>query len=117
MMNKPKNFTDYIKDFPPTTRQRLKQIRALVKQLAPEAEEGMSYGMPSFKLNGPLVYFAGFKKHIGVYATPSGNAAFQKELAGYKTGKGSIQFPLDQPLPLPLIKKIVQFKVKENVKK
>lgn len=113
-MNKSKNFTDYIKNFPPATRQRLKQIRAIVKEIAPDAEEGMSYGMPSFKLNGPLVYFAAFKKHIGFYATPSGNAAFRKELAGYKTGKGSIQFPLDEPLPIRLIKKMVKFKVKEN---
>lgn len=79
------------------------------------AEEGISYGMPAYKMNGrPLVYFAAFKNHIGFYATPTGHAAFAKELSGYKQGKGSVQFPVDEPMPLQLIADIVKFRVEEN---
>jgi uncharacterized protein YdhG (YjbR/CyaY superfamily) len=115
-----KTFTDidsYIAEQEAEVRERLEQIRQTVKTSAPQAEEVISYGMPAFKYHGMLVYFAAFKKHIGFYALPSGNAAFQKELSAYKQGKGSIQFPLDRPLPLPLIKKIVKFRLKENLKK
>jgi uncharacterized protein YdhG (YjbR/CyaY superfamily) len=109
-----KNSVDeYIKDFPEEIQHLLNQIHSTIINVAPNAEESLSYGMPAYKLNGkPLVYFAAFKNHIGFYATPSGNAAFEKELSKYKQGKGSVQFPIDKPLPLTLIVKIVKYKVK-----
>lgn len=89
-------------------------MRTTIQANAPEAVEGIAYGMPAYKLNKkPLVYFAAFKNHIGFYATPTGHEAFQNELAGYKQGKGSVQFPLSDPLPLELIGRIVKFRVKE----
>lgn len=112
-----KDIDSYIAEQVPDVRERLEQIRQVVKTSAPKAEEVISYGMPAFKFHGMLVYFAAFKNHIGFYALPSGNEAFQKELSAYKQGKGSIQFPLDQPVPLALIKKIVKFRVKENLEK
>lgn len=113
-----KNTDDYIKSFPKDVQERLKQIRAIIKQIAPDAEESISYAMPAYKLHGkPLVYFAAFKNHIGFYATPSGHSEFAKELSKYKQGKGSVQFPLDKPLPLGLITKIVKFRAKENLQK
>lgn len=108
---------EYIAGFPPDIQEILEQVRATVKKSAPEAEETISYGMPAFKQNGHLVYFAAFKNHIGFYPIPSGMEQFKAELAGYKTGKGSVQFPLDEPMPLALISKIVKFRVKENEKK
>ena len=114
---KPDNFSEYLRLFPASTQKILKLIRNTIKKAAPKAEETMSYGMPAFKLNGPLVYFAGYKNHIGLYATPSGHSAFKKELARYKQGKGSVQFPMDEPMPLALITKIVKFRVKENLEK
>ena len=118
MDSKFKNTDDYIKSFPKDVRQRLEQIRTIIKNTAPDAEESISYAMPAYKLNGkPLVYFAAFKNHIGFYATPSGHSEFAKELSKYKQGKGSVQFPLDKPLPLGLITKIVKFRVKENLQK
>ena len=112
------NTDDYIKSFPNDVQERLKQIRAIIKQIAPDAEESISYAMPAYKLHGkPLVYFAAFKNHIGFYATPSGHSEFAKELSKYKQGKGSVQFPLDKPLPLGLITKIVKFRAKENLQK
>jgi uncharacterized protein YdhG (YjbR/CyaY superfamily) len=91
----------------------LELIRETVQKAAPQATEVISYGMPAFKLKKVVVYFAAYKNHIGFYALPSGNAAFQEQLLKYKTGKGSIQFPLSEPMPLGLIKKIVDFRVKE----
>ena len=118
MDSKFKNIDDYLKSFPKDVRQRLEQIRTIIKNTAPDAEESISYAMPAYKLNGkPLVYFAAFKNHIGFYATPSGHSEFAKELSKYKQGKGSVQFPLDKPLPLGLITKIVKFRVKENLQK
>ncbi|MES2761350.1 MAG: DUF1801 domain-containing protein [Bacteroidota bacterium] len=112
-----KDIDSYIEAQTPDVKERLEQIRHTVKSSAPKAEEMISYGMPAFKFHGMLVYFAAFKNHIGFYALPSGNAAFQKELSVYKQGKGSIQFPLDEKLPLALVKKIVKFRVKENLEK
>ena len=112
-----KDIDSYISEQAVDVRDRLEQIRQVVKTSAPKAEEVISYGMPAFKYHGMLVYFAAFKNHIGFYALPSGNDAFQKELSVYKQGKGSIQFPLDKPIPLTLIKKIVKFRVKENIEK
>lgn len=112
-----KDINSYIAEQVPDVRERLELIRQAIKTTVPKAEEVISYGMPAFKYHGMLVYFAAFKNHIGFYALPSGNAAFQKELSVYKQGKGSIQFPLDKPLPLTLIKKIVKYRVKENLEK
>ena len=107
----------YISGFPDDLQNVLSEMRQLIKSTAPEAREEISYGMPAYKLNGPLVYFAGYKNHIGLYATPSGHAAFEKELAIYKQGKGSVQFPLNNPMPWELIKRIVEFRVQENQNK
>jgi uncharacterized protein YdhG (YjbR/CyaY superfamily) len=112
-----KNIDEYIADFPDTTREMLTQLRFTIKDAAPKAEEAISYGMPAFKLNGVLVYFAGYKNHIGFYPTGSGIAAFKEALADYKCSKGTAQFPLDRRLPLGLIKKIVKHRVKENLQK
>lgn len=107
------NIEDYINSFPQDKIELLQQIRATIRQAAPEAIESISYGMPAYKLNGKaLVYFAGFKNHIGFYATPQGHQAFAKELSKYKQGKGSVQFPLTAPMPLTLIAKIVKYKAK-----
>ena len=109
------NIDEYIAKFPPTTAKILQQVRLTVRKAAPKAEETISYGMPAFRYKGRvIIYFAGYKNHIGIYATPSGHAAFQKELSGYKQGRGSVQFPLDQPMPLDLIKRMVQFRVKQQ---
>jgi uncharacterized protein YdhG (YjbR/CyaY superfamily) len=118
MKNTFKNVDEYIKSFPEETQEVLKKIRATIKQAAPGAEEGIGYGMPAYKTNGrPLVYFAGFRTHIGFYATPSGHSEFSGELSIYKQGKGSVQFPLDKPLPLDLIARITKFRVRENSEK
>lgn len=117
MNNKPNDINEYIASFPENIQKLLEQVRSIIKKAAPEATETISYAMPTFKLNGILVHFAAFQNHIGFYALPSGNEAFQKELSAYKTGKGSIQFPLDEPLPEALITKIVKFRVQENLEK
>lgn len=114
---KPKNIDEYIAGFPENIQKILEEIRATIIKAAPEAKEKISYGMPAFTQNGILAYFAAFKNHIGFYALPSGNEAFKKEISAYKTGKGSIQFPLDKPMPLDLISKIVKFRIKENAEK
>ncbi|MBP9817746.1 DUF1801 domain-containing protein [Candidatus Shapirobacteria bacterium] len=107
---------EYLEQFPADIGRILKQIRSLIKKLSAEAEESIGYGMPAYKLKGkPLVYFAAFKKHVGLYPTPSGIKEFEKELANYKSAKGSVQFPLDKPIPYDLIEKIIRFRVNENV--
>lgn len=108
---------EYIADFPPETQERMQLLRATIKATAPEAVEVISYGMPAFKWNGILVYFAGYKNHIGFYATPTANSEFKKDLSVYKIGKGSIQFPLDQPLPLELVTRIVEYRLEINAEK
>jgi Uncharacterized conserved protein len=109
---------EYIFKFPKEAQEIMQKIRALVKDAAPDAVEQIAYGMPGYKTHGkPLVYFAGYKNHIGLYATPSGHEKFAEELSKYKQGKGSVQFPLDQPMPYDLIKRIVVFRVKENASK
>ncbi|HMS26712.1 MAG TPA: DUF1801 domain-containing protein [Burkholderiaceae bacterium] len=105
----------YIAQFPSDVQARLQRMRETILKLAPEATEAMSYQIPTFKLNGNLVHFAAFKKHIGFYPGAAGIAAFQDELTGYKSAKGSVQFPLDQPLPLDLINKIVKFRLAQNL--
>ena len=112
------NIDEYIKIFPKNIQLLLKQIRVTIKERAPKAIESISYNMPAYKINGkPLVYFAGFKNHIGFYATPTGHKKFAAALSKYKQGKGSVQFPLDEPIPFDLIGRIVEFRVKENLAK
>lgn len=114
---KPKNIDEYIAAFPEDIQVMLAELRATIQAAAPAAEEKISYQMPTFALNGNLVHFAAFKNHIGLYPAPTGLEAFQEELSVYKTGKGSVQFPIDQPLPLDLIRKIVQYRVAENAQR
>ncbi len=115
---KPNNIDEYIAGFPKDTQKILEQIRATIKKAAPEAEERISYAIPAFTLKGHyLVYFAGYKNHISLYPAPRGNEAFKKELSDYKGGKGTVQFPLDNPMPLKLITKIVKSRIKENLEK
>lgn len=114
-----KNFTsidEYIHVFPLEVQKKLKELRDVIKAAAPEAEEKISYQMPTFYLNGNLVHFAAYKNHIGFYPSPSGIEAFQLELSVYKGAKGSVQFPIEKPLPYELIRKIVRFRVEENMK-
>lgn len=108
---------EYIATFTENVQDILQEIRKVIQEAAPEAEEAISYGMPTFKLNGNLVHFAAYDKHIGFYPAPSGIEAFKDELSPYKGGKGSVQFPIDKPLPLDLVEKIVIFRVKENLNK
>ena len=111
----PKNIDQYIAGFPTDVRAILETIRETIKKAAPDAEETISYQMPAFKLKGYLVYFAAFKNHIGFYPMPSAIEQFKKELSVYEGAKGSVKFPLDRPMPLVLIGKIVKFRVKENL--
>ncbi|MGH9460070.1 MAG: iron chaperone [Vicinamibacteria bacterium] len=109
---------EYKKTFPKDVQGILEKMRQTIKEAAPDAVEAISYQMPTFKLNGKnLVHFAAFKNHIGFYPIPSGIEAFKKELSGYKQGKGSVQFPLDKPVPYGLVEKVVRFRAKENLKK
>jgi uncharacterized protein YdhG (YjbR/CyaY superfamily) len=114
---RPKNIDEYIAGFPRDIQKILAKIRSIIKKAAPGAEEKISYQMPTFTLNGNLVHFAAFREHIGFYPTPSGTEKFQKELTAYKGGKGSIRFPLDEPIPFALIEKIVKFRVKESLER
>ena len=117
-MSKPKNIDEYIGDFPKEVQKILNQLRATINKAAPDAEEVISYAIPTFKIKGQkLVYFAGYKNHISIYPAPRDHDAFKKDLSNYKGGKGTIQFPLDKPLPVDLITRIVKFRVKENLEK
>jgi uncharacterized protein YdhG (YjbR/CyaY superfamily) len=107
---------EYIALFPADMQKKLTELRATIRAAAPAAEEKISYLMPAFALKGPLVYFAAFKEHIGFFPTSSGVKAFEKELADYDISKGTIRFPLDKPLPLKLVRRIVKFRVAENRK-
>ncbi|MFB6465504.1 iron chaperone [Cytobacillus sp. Hz8] len=116
MVNKMNFLTidEYINQFPPEIQEKLKALRAIIGETAPEATEKISYQMPTFYLNGNLVHFAAYKIHIGFYPTPSGIMAFQSQLTGYKTSKGAVQFPIKEKLPFDLISAIVKFRVEEN---
>ncbi len=114
---KPNNIEEYIAGFPNHIQEILKQVRVTVKEAAPAAEETIKYEMPTFTLNGNLVHFAAFKNHIGFYPAPTENEEFKKELSGYKTGRGSVQFPVDKPMPLNLITKIVMLEVKKHLER
>lgn len=118
-MQKPGTVEAYISKFPVHIQKILQELRTTIKQAAPGAQEVISYAMPAFTLGGrSLVYFAAYKNHIGLYPVPSGNKEFEKDFSSFKTsGKGTIQFPLDRPMPLDLVTKIVRFRVKENLKK
>jgi uncharacterized protein YdhG (YjbR/CyaY superfamily) len=113
----PKNIDEYIASFPADIQEILKELRAIIRKAAPGAEETISYQMPTFVLKGNLVHFAAYKNHIGFYPTPSGIETFKDEISIYKWAKGSVQFPIDKPLPLSLISKMVEFRVKENLDK
>jgi len=116
-MNKPTDIDAYISDFPESTQKLLQEVRSIVKQAAPVAAEVISYGMPAFRQDGMLVYFAAFKNHIGFYPIPSGIAAFKEDLSAFECTKGSVHFPLDKPLPAELITRIVTFRLSENRQK
>ena len=111
----PQSIDEYIASFPPDIQAILHKIRLTIRTAAPQAEETMKYQMPTFTLKGNLVYFAVYKKHIGVYPVPAGTEKFQKELAPYRGAKSAVRFPLDQPIPFNLISQIVKFRVKENL--
>lgn len=113
-MEKANNTDEYLAGFSGETRKQLDEIRAIIKTAAPEAKEVISYGMPAFKMNSVIVYFAGYANHIGFYPTGTGIAAFQNEISGFKNSKGAVQFPIDQPLPKELITKMVHFKIEED---
>jgi len=113
----PTTIDEYIAGFPPDVQEILQKIRAVIREAAPGAQETIKYRMPTFTLQGNLVHFAAFKKHIGFYPVPSGIEKFKDELARYVGGKGSVQFPLSQPIPYDLIRRIVQFRVQENLAK
>jgi uncharacterized protein YdhG (YjbR/CyaY superfamily) len=113
----PQTVDDYIAGFPAEIQSILQQIRSIIRETVPDAEEVINYQMPTYRLQGNLVHFAAFKSHIGFYPTPTGVEAFMDELAPYQHAKGSIRFPFDQPIPYALIRKIVAFRVKETLKK
>ena len=113
----PQTIDEYIAGFPPDVQVLLEQIRATIRQVAPDAQEAIKYQIPTFVLHGNLVSFAGYKNHIGFYPVPTGMEAFKDELAPYVAGKGTARFPLDQPIPFDLISRIVQFRVQENLDK
>jgi uncharacterized protein YdhG (YjbR/CyaY superfamily) len=113
----PDSIDAYIAQFPPEVQTLLTQMRQTIQKAAPSATEAISYQIPTFRLKGNLVHFAAFKKHIGFYPGAAGIAAFQDELAGYKSAKGSVQFPLDEALPLGLVRKIVKFRAAQNLAK
>ncbi|MGC1377240.1 MAG: DUF1801 domain-containing protein [Anaerolineales bacterium] len=108
---------EYIATFPEEVQKKLQELRAVIKAAAPDAQEKISYQMPTFALKGNLIHFAAWKNHIGLYPTPSGTQEFQQELSVYESAKGSVKFPMDKPLPLELIGRIVKFRVAENLKK
>lgn len=111
----PKNIDDYVGRFPEEVQKRLQTMRSAIQRAAANATETISYGIPAFELNGKLVWFAAFKNHIGLYPRKTAMVAFKKELSRYKTAKGSVQFPLDEPLPVGLVSRMVKFRVKENL--
>jgi len=114
-MNKPKNIEEYIASFPENTQIALEQLRSIIRQEAPNAEEAISYGMPSFKLNGNMIWFGAFSKHIGFYPKVTETDALSKELSNYKGTKGSVHFPLNSPLPVELISEMVRVRFSLNI--
>ena len=115
-MAKPQTVDDYIAFASPIVKKHLEQLRTAILQTAPQAQEGIGFEMPVYKQNGVIVYFGGFNKHVSLFTGPAAIATFQDELTDYKTSKGTIQFPIDKPVPVRLVKKIVKYKLKENMK-
>jgi uncharacterized protein YdhG (YjbR/CyaY superfamily) len=113
----PNSIDEHISQFPPETQHLLQQVRETIKAAAPEAVETISYGIPTFQFHGNLVHFAGYARHIGFYPGASGIREFNEELSAYKTSKGTIQFPLDNPMPFDLIRRITEFRLAENLQK
>ncbi len=113
----PKTIDEYIATFTEEVQQHLKQIREVIKKTAPQAEEKIGYGMPTFTLNGNLIHFAAYKNHIGLYPAPQALEEFKEELSGYKGSKGAVQFPLDEPMPLALIERITKYRIQKNLEK
>jgi len=113
----PENIDEYIARFPEAVQEILEKVRTTIREAAPDAEETISYQIPTFKLKGNLVHFAGYKRHIGFYPTASGIENFKNELSGYESAKGSVKFPLEKPIPYDLISEIVAFRVKENLER
>ena len=113
----PTPITDYILQYPPEVQEKLNQMRDTILEILPEAEEKIAYGIPTFYLKGNVVHFAGYKSHIGFYPGADGIAAFAGELTAYKLSRGTVQFPLDQPLPLDLVKRITAFRKEQNLAK
>ena len=113
----PKDMDEYIASFPEDVQERLRKVRATIREAAPEAQETIKYGMPTFTLKGNLVSFAVYKQHIGVYPVPAGNDAFGREIAVYKAEKSTARFPLDQPIPYELIRELVRYRVNENLER
>src|SRR5258705_10298375 len=115
MPSKPKDIDQYLENFPATAKKMLQQIRTTIKKTAPHAEEVISYSIPAFRLNDRiLIFFAGWNGHVSVYPVPQANQALQKEISKYQTGKGTLQFPIDKPLPVKFISRIIKLRVKEN---
>lgn len=112
--NQSKTMDEYISQFPKNVRDVLEELRKIIMESAPGSEEAISYGIPTFKLKGNLVHFAAWKNHVGLYPGTSAMEAFKKELSPYKQAKGTVQFPLDKPIPFDLVKKITEFRVREN---
>jgi uncharacterized protein YdhG (YjbR/CyaY superfamily) len=113
----PKNIDDYVGRFPKEVQQLLTKLRLTIRKAAPKSAESISYGIPKFALDGYMVYFAAYKSHIGFYPGAAAIATFKKELSAYKNAKGSVQFPIDEPLPLHLVSRIVKFRMKQNLSK
>jgi uncharacterized protein YdhG (YjbR/CyaY superfamily) len=118
-VSKPKieNIDEYISNFPEKTQKILQKLRKIINNVAPDAKEAISYQIPTFKLNGNLVHFAAYKNHIGFYPTPSGMEAFKQELSPYEVSKSTVRFPLNKPIPFELVRKIVEYRVMENLDK
>lgn len=116
-MKKTADIDEYIAGFPNEVQKILEKIRATIKKAAPDAEEAIKYGIPTFILQGNLVHFAAYKNHVGFYPAPKGIEKFKKELSRYEGGKGTVQFPLDKPIPFELISRIVKFRVKDNLER
>ena len=116
-MKQANNVDEYISEYPVNVQEILQKLRQTVKESAPDAEELISYRIPAYRLNGNLVYFGAFKDHIGFYPTSSGISAFKKELSKYKVSRGTVQFPIDQPIPYDLVRKITRHRVRENLGK
>lgn len=117
MMKSANTIDEYIAMYPEHVQSLLQEMRQRIKKIVPEAKEAIKYGLPTFILNGNLVHFGAYEHHIGFYPAPSGIEEFKKELAMYQTGKGTLQFPIDQPIPYDLVTRVVQFRVEENLKK